>query len=66
MRVFWNAVAWDEFIDWVYTDFEIAKVIIGLIDYLRQRGKLKVSRCACCPTAASPRAHRTTPSGCGT
>jgi Txe/YoeB family toxin of Txe-Axe toxin-antitoxin module len=44
MRDFWNAAAWDELIEWIYMDFEIAKIIMDLIDHLRQRGKLKATK----------------------
>ena len=35
MRVIWSSSAWDEFNDWISDDFETAKIIVGLVAYVR-------------------------------
>jgi Txe/YoeB family toxin of Txe-Axe toxin-antitoxin module len=35
MRVIWPSSAWDEFNDWISDDFETAKIIVGLVAYVR-------------------------------
>jgi len=36
MKVIWSSSAWDEFHDWISDDLETAKIIVGLVDYVRR------------------------------
>jgi toxin YoeB len=44
MRVVWSSPAWDEFEEWVRSDVDVAKQIVGLIRYIRELPPAKESK----------------------